>query len=88
MSALVGAAQPGSEHPRESGLRTDLVQPGTLFHASSPPVTYRQHFTPASAQLQYLSCGEFELSPAATSREFQFPGEETLLFMWQGSANA
>ena len=86
MSVSVGTDHKASTNSGESDLRPDPVRPGTLFHASSPPVVYRQHFTPASARLRYLSCGEFEISSAATSREFRFPGEESLLFMWRGSA--
>lgn len=62
------------------------VPPGTLFSGSSSQVVYRQHFTPASCHLQFLTCGAFELSPSAGSREFRFPSEESLLFMWHGSA--
>lgn len=62
--------------------------PGTLFLGSSPQIIYRQHFIPESCHLRYLSCGEFELSPAATSREFRLPGEESLLFMWHGTVTA
>ena len=64
------------------------VMPGTLFHSSSPQVVYRQHFTPSSCHMKYLTCGVFELSPRANSRLFRFTGEESLLFMWHGAAKA
>jgi mannose-6-phosphate isomerase-like protein (cupin superfamily) len=85
MSITVDTAQGESRNLGEPELRTGAVRPGSLFHGSSSSVVYRQHFTPDSALLHYLSCGEFEISSAATSREFRFPGEESLLFMWQGS---
>lgn len=65
-----------------------MVQPGTLFRAADAAVTYRERFTPASAKLQYLTCGEYLLQPGAASREISYPGEEALLYAWRGSVCA
>ncbi|HEX5483517.1 MAG TPA: 5-deoxy-glucuronate isomerase [Terriglobia bacterium] len=63
------------------------VKPGTLFTADSGKAVYRERFTPETANLLYLSCGEFDLPPRTESRSWCFPGEESLLFMWQGRAD-
>ena len=62
------------------------VKPGTLFPAGGAGVAFRQRFTPATAGLQFLSCGEFDLPPGAESQPFCLPREESLLFMWRGEA--
>jgi mannose-6-phosphate isomerase-like protein (cupin superfamily) len=62
------------------------IQPGTLFRAASAPVVYRERFTPASARLQFLTCGEFEIQPGAATAEISYQGEEALLFVWRGAA--
>ena len=38
---------------------SNAVKPGTLFKTSAAKVTYRQHFTPATSNLNWLSCGEY-----------------------------
>lgn len=76
------------DHQGKAGVEGGRVMPGTLFHNSGPQVIYRQFFTPGSCHLQYLTCGVFELCSAASSREFRFPGEESLLFMWHGTVTA
>lgn len=62
------------------------VKPGALFRASAATATYRQRFTPATAQLSWLSCGQHELPPGSCSGNFCLASEESLLFMWQGAA--
>jgi mannose-6-phosphate isomerase-like protein (cupin superfamily) len=62
------------------------VKPGVMFRASQAPVTYRERFHPAAANLQFLSCGEFEIAAGASSQSIAYPGEETLLYMWRGAA--
>jgi mannose-6-phosphate isomerase-like protein (cupin superfamily) len=62
------------------------VKTGKLFHPDSPGVTFRQCFTPAAANLQFLSAGEYLLPSGAESQPFCLPGEEGLLFAWQGEA--
>jgi len=64
------------------------VQPGTLFRAADAAVTYRERFNPTSAQLQFLSCGEYEVYPGARTQTVAWPGEEALLFVWRGKACA
>jgi mannose-6-phosphate isomerase-like protein (cupin superfamily) len=51
-------------------------------------VTYREHFTPESGNLEFLSCGEFEIKPGASTQPLAFPHEEALLFSWRGNATA
>jgi len=69
-----------------AGPDADRVRPGTFFAPSSGGVVYRQRFSPGRAGLLFLSCGEFELAPGSESRVWGFPGEESLLFAWQGTA--
>jgi mannose-6-phosphate isomerase-like protein (cupin superfamily) len=88
MATSVGTSEKGPDHQERIDAEENRVMPGTLIHGSSPQVIYRQHFTPGPCHLLYLTCGEFELAPAATSREFRLPGEESLLFMWQGAVTA
>ncbi len=65
--------------------QSETVKPGTLFKASAAKVTYRQHFTPATSQLNWLSCGEYELPAHTSSGKVCLAHEETLLFMWKGT---
>src|SRR5215510_9857505 len=64
---------------------SDSVKPGRLFKAGAPSVTYRQRFTPESAGLEWLSCGEFTVEAGAKSETLCSPTDESLLFMWKGS---
>jgi mannose-6-phosphate isomerase-like protein (cupin superfamily) len=65
--------------------QSDSVKPGTLFKADAPSVTYRQRFTPESARLEWLSCGEYTIEAGAQSETLSRPNDESLLFMWKGS---
>ena len=67
--------------------QSETVKPGTLFKAAAAKATYRQHFTPATSNLNWLSCGEYELPAQTSSGNVCFANEETLLFMWKGVAN-
>lgn len=60
-----------------------MVHPGTLLRGGAPGFTYRQRFTPRQVNLQYLSCGEYELPPRSESRLICHIDEEALLFQWQ-----
>ena len=60
------------------------VKPGVMFRAPQAPVVYRERFHPGSANLQFLSCGEFEIAAGAKSQSVSYPGEEALLYMWRG----
>jgi len=88
MAASVVTTEKSPDSQEKIGWESERVMPGTLFHSSCPQVIYRQHFTPGSCHLRYLSCGVFELSPGASSRPFRFPEEESLLFVWHGSVTA
>jgi mannose-6-phosphate isomerase-like protein (cupin superfamily) len=66
--------------------QSETVKPGSLFKAFAPKVTWRQHFIPASAGLNWLSCGEYELPEGSQSSVITLSTEEALLFMWRGSA--
>jgi len=62
------------------------VKPGVMFRAPQAPVIYRERFQPTSANLLFLSCGEFEIAAGARSQPVSYPGEESLLYMWPGAA--
>lgn len=66
--------------------QSETIKPGALFKAAAPSVTYRQRFTPESASLEWLSCGEYTVEAGAKSETFCKPSDESLLFMWKGSA--
>jgi len=66
--------------------QSETVKPGSLFKAFASKVTWRQHFIPASAGLNWLSCGEYELPEGSQSGVITLSTEEALLFMWRGSA--
>lgn len=66
---------------------TQSVQPGALFKAGAPAVTYRQRFTHDQAGLEFLNCGEFQLPPGAHSQTLSLPGRESLLFQWKGQTD-
>jgi mannose-6-phosphate isomerase-like protein (cupin superfamily) len=63
---------------------SETVKPGTLFSAQAEKVSYRQHFVPATAHLEWLSCGEYTLPAGARSCSICQAEEESLLFMWKG----
>jgi len=62
------------------------VRPGVLFRAADSGVAFVQRFVPENANLQFLSCGEYRLQPGSHSVTFCRPDEESLLFMWKGTA--
>lgn len=63
--------------------KSDSVKPGTLFKAQAPGAVYTPRFTPESAKLEWLSCGEYTLEAGAKSEVVCKPNDETLLFMWK-----
>jgi mannose-6-phosphate isomerase-like protein (cupin superfamily) len=65
-----------------------LVRPGVLVPIAKSEVTFRQRCVPQTANLQFLSCGEYTVPPGCASVAFCRPEEESLLFMWKGSAVA
>jgi mannose-6-phosphate isomerase-like protein (cupin superfamily) len=64
------------------------VKPAKLIRAADAGVTFRQRFTPETANLEYLSCGEYELAGGSISQSFCLKREETRLFQWEGSTVA
>ena len=64
------------------------VKPAVLFPHAKTEVEFRQRFVPATANLQFLSCGEYTVPPGAISVSFCKTEEESLLFMWKGAAVA
>jgi mannose-6-phosphate isomerase-like protein (cupin superfamily) len=77
----------GDVHPTvATPLPSGSVRPGVLFRHEQSEVTFRQHFVPRTANLQFLSCGEYTVPPGCASVAFCRPEEESLLFMWRGSA--
>jgi mannose-6-phosphate isomerase-like protein (cupin superfamily) len=64
------------------------IRPGVLFPAAASEVQFRQRFVPETANLQFLSCGEYTVPPGSHSVAFCRPDEESLLFAWKGTATA
>ena len=62
------------------------VKPAVLLKSDQAAVVYRERFTPDSANLQFLSCGEYEIQPGGRTQTACYPGEEALLFTWRGQA--
>ena len=62
------------------------VQPAVLVRAAREGATFRQRFTPATGNLQFLNCGEWTLPPASPSQDCCSPHDETLLFQWEGES--
>lgn len=59
------------------------VKPARIVRHGDTHVTFRQRFTPASGNLQFLSCGEFDIPSGAESQSFSMANEESLLFTWK-----
>jgi mannose-6-phosphate isomerase-like protein (cupin superfamily) len=64
------------------------IHPAVLLRAADEGVTFRQRFTPRGANLQFLNCGEFSLTPGSESQTFCLPEHESLLFQWEGKTRA
>ncbi|MGD0500402.1 MAG: 5-deoxy-glucuronate isomerase [Bryobacteraceae bacterium] len=67
---------------------TQSIKPAVLRRHADAPVTYREYFTPESGNLEFLSCGEFEISSGACTQALAYPHEEGLLFGWRGKVTA
>jgi mannose-6-phosphate isomerase-like protein (cupin superfamily) len=63
------------------------VKPAVLLKSGQADAIYRERFTPATANLQFLSCGEYEIQPGGRTQEACYPTEEALLFTWRGKAS-
>lgn len=66
----------------------ESIKPAVLCRSAEAAVTYSEHFTPESGNLEFLSCGEFEIKPGARTQSVSYPDEEALLFSWKGKATA
>src|SRR5947207_5632876 len=62
------------------------VKPAILVKSDRADAVYRERFTPDSANLQFLSCGEYEIQPGGHTQVACYPAEEALLFTWRGQA--
>jgi mannose-6-phosphate isomerase-like protein (cupin superfamily) len=62
------------------------AKPARLIRATDDGVTFRQRFTPETANLELLNCGEYTLPAGSFSQSFSLPGQESLLFTAEGSA--
>ncbi|MBM3726443.1 MAG: 5-deoxy-glucuronate isomerase [Acidobacteria bacterium] len=64
---------------------TSSILPAVLIRHEQPGVTFRQRFTPGPGNLQFLTCGEFDLPGRSESQSYCLADRESLLFMWKGS---
>lgn len=61
-------------------------KPATFVPADAGAFRYVEKSNPQNSNLQFLTYGVYELSGPVTSSPFAHPGEEALLFCWQGEA--
>jgi mannose-6-phosphate isomerase-like protein (cupin superfamily) len=62
------------------------VKPAVLLKSGQAEAVYRERFSPESANLQFLSCGEYEIQPGGRTQAACYPAEEALLFTWREQA--
>jgi mannose-6-phosphate isomerase-like protein (cupin superfamily) len=62
-------------------------KPATLVPADAGQFRYVEKSTPHNSHLQWLTYGVYELTGAVQSSVLAHPGEEALLFCWQGEAS-
>ncbi len=63
---------------------TNQPKPATLVTADAAALRYFEKSTPHNSHLQLLTYGVYELSGPVQSGPLAHPGEEALLFCWQG----
>jgi mannose-6-phosphate isomerase-like protein (cupin superfamily) len=63
-------------------------KPATLVPAETGAFRYIEKSNPRTSNLEFLTCGWYELSGSTHSGALAHPGEEALLFCWQGQATA
>ena len=63
-------------------------QPATFVPADAGALRYVEKSTPQNSNLQFLTYGVYELSGSMQSSPLAHPGEEALLFVWQGEVTA
>ncbi len=59
-------------------------QPATFVPAAARPIRYLEKSNPRSSNLELLTYGVYELCGPVQTGPFSHPGEEALLFCWQG----
>ncbi len=62
--------------------------PATHVPAETKTIQYSEKSSPQTSNLQFLTYGVYELSGPVHSELLAHPGEESLLFCWQGEATA
>ena len=60
----------------------------TFVPAETSVFRYVEKTNPQTSNLQFLTCGVYELSGPSYSSPLAHPGEEALLFCWQGEVTA
>jgi mannose-6-phosphate isomerase-like protein (cupin superfamily) len=66
---------------------TSQIRPAKLFRtAAADGAVFRQHLTPGEANLELLSCGQYELPEGSRMQPLALPGQEALLFQWAGQS--
>jgi mannose-6-phosphate isomerase-like protein (cupin superfamily) len=63
-------------------------KPATFVPADAGALRYTEKSTPQTSNLQFLTYGVYDLSGPRQSRPLAHPGEEALLFCWQGEVTA
>jgi mannose-6-phosphate isomerase-like protein (cupin superfamily) len=61
-------------------------QPATFVPAEGSSFRYLEKTSPHTCNLQFLTYGVYEMSGSVRSGALAHPGEEALLFCWQGEA--
>ncbi len=64
----------------------DKPKPATFVPADGGSFRYVEKSNPHTSNLQFLTCGVYELAGPIRSGALAHPGEEALLFAWQGRA--
>lgn len=62
----------------------NLPKPATFVPAETAAFRYVEKSSPHTSNLQFLTYGVYELNGAVCSGTLAHPGEESLLFCWQG----
>ena len=66
----------------------NLPQPATFVPAETGAFRYVEKSSPHTSNLQFLTYGAYELNGVVCSGTLAHPGEESLLFCWQGQVTA
>ena len=63
------------------------IKPAKLFRTTAVDAPlFRQHLTPGEANLEFLSCGQYDLPAGSRMQSLSLPGKEALLFQWEGQS--